>query len=272
VRAVRTLEVESGGQTTRAEGPAPVPRVADLTSIGRPGAAEKCVRAVQDETGRVVQTFMAVLSRRQHAIDGFDLAQPQTLFFALRFLFYMGLISTLLHLPALAAQGISLSSPSHALSFLTDEILEKLALCLALHVAMRSVGGKAELRESVCAVCFLCAFQPLIAVSLIPGHLLTGTLLSQTADGFDLLKGASAVGAQATAWQMTTLGISFAISGVLWVVFFVALFKASRTLHRLGWLRAATALVMGTAAWLVIQAVLLYPFEANMYKGFTRHA
>jgi hypothetical protein len=269
VQAVRGLERQSAKPPSPADAsPGRAAAIPNSAPIGLPRAEGRVIDAIRDEAARVVQMFVNVLTKREKAFDGLVLSDARILSFALRFLVYMALVSLVLHLPAWAAQKISLNSPGPVLSFLTDDLMEKLMLCIILHVAMRSVGGTADLRESVCVFCFLCAFAPLIAVSLIPSQTLTGSLLRNSSSAGDFLERLSPARMGTAAGDLPVFAICFALSTVLWLIFFTALFKANRTLHRLGRVRAAAAFVTGAAAWMIIQFVLLYSFESATYKGF----
>jgi len=62
--------------------------------------------------------------------------------------------------------------------------------------------------------------------------------------------------------------LSFVAATVLWGVLLVAMAKALRTLHRLGWARALTAFAGGWLTYLLFLVFFYAPLVGMVYQAF----
>jgi TIR domain-containing protein len=222
----------------------------------------------------VITSWLALLTRRHRALDPLALERPETLWRAFKFLLLVMLVNEILRLPAAASAGLSYWNVAFIAALLAIDTAGWLALAMALHVAMRAVGGRATLQKSVVVLSYLSAWLPLIALSQAP---VWGLQLSVTKEMADAgwSPGAAAeivtrfvqhLGAFATA----RLLVSFVLATVLWVTLMASVFAALRTLHGLRTPPAAAAFVAGLALEVFFLAFVYAPVSGAIYAAFSR--
>jgi TIR domain-containing protein len=270
VSAVRAVQAERDGRSPgeAASGPALVTKETAAAPASRQspriGAA-----AVVDELRTVVMTFVDVFRKREETLAGFDLTDPGTLFFAFRFLIYLSVGVTILHVPAWSVSGIQAARPAFVLSIGVAQLLEQLAFCVVVYAAIRLFGGHVDARQFAGAFCLLAPYQLLADACLIPVQV--RSIAAQNTD-LDAFFGHTAVtGAQLSAVALAVLFVALASSIAFRIVFLVALFRTFRITTQVGVARSAMALVAGGLAWIVALLVLVQPFEANVYEALGRH-
>src|SRR5262249_54441010 len=222
--------------------------------------------------GRNAVTWLSLLTRRQLALDPLDLHKPEVLWRALRFLLYMVLLGEILRIPAAAREGQQYWRPGYLVSYAASNYVDWLAAAVLLHFAMRLAGGTAPVQASVAATCFLAAFLPVIGLSQIPVWGLNISVTQGTpalnwtpAQAVDQIQAfTSGLGVFGTIRVM----LSFVTATVLWGVLLVAMAKALRTLHRLGWARALTAFAGGWLAYLLFLVFFYAPLVGMVYPAF----
>ena len=268
--AVRTLQTRSNARRAAAERTQPISADAQpSTGVRRRLVPGIGVHSIVDELRAVTQTFWDIATKREAALAGLNLADSDTLFFAVRFLAYMSLVSVILHFPAWGAQGIRYAHPVFLLSALAEVLIEALALCVLLYAAIRTFGGKADLQQFFCAFCLLSTFQPMIDACLAPIY--ARSISVQTSDIERFLGQAAASANHISDGDLAVLLVAYLLSAGLTIVFVVALFRAFRVRDQLGIARASMAFVAGFAMWKVVVLVFSQPFEANLYTAFRQH-
>jgi len=222
--------------------------------------------------GRATASWLSLLTRRHRALDPLDLDKPSVLWRALRFLILMLAIGELLRLPAAAQAGIEYWNLGYAVAYVLAGCVEWLALGVALHLAMRAVGGRASLRKSVVVICFMAgAWLPLIALSQAP---VWGLNISVLRDMTDVGWNPATAGQKMTAFvnALGAYGVlrvvaSFLAATALWLILLTSVFAAFRTLHRLDRGCAVGAFVLGVAADLAFVGLVLGPLFGNVYHA-----
>jgi len=266
LQAVRDLQVDPASRWADGD------RALSSASLGErvvaPGGGRPAslIQTAVDELRTVVLTFVAVTVKRERALDDFDLDDPETLFFALRYLVYVSIVSSILHLPAWTAKAMHVGHPGFMLSVLAEDVMEKIGLCFVLYGVLRWLGGKGNLPAFVTAYCLLSTFQVMIAACLVPVHRFV--VASQAQDPEQLVRQGAAIAAQLSIWNAIVFLIAFAATTTLWIVFFAALFRATRATHEMGAIRTALSFALGIAAWIVVLFVFSQPFEAAMYSAY----
>ncbi|HJZ74702.1 MAG TPA: toll/interleukin-1 receptor domain-containing protein [Vicinamibacterales bacterium] len=269
LQAIQDLQVDPASRW--ADGDRALTRSSRGEGVAGPGSRRppSLIQAAVDEVRTVVLTFVAVIVKRERALDDFDLDDPETLFFALRYLVYVSIVASVLHLPAWTAKSLQVGHPGFMVSVLAEDVIEKIGLCFVLYGVLRWLGGKGNLPAFVTAYCLLSTFQAMIAACLVPVHRFV--VASQAQDPEELVKQGAAIAAQLSIWNAIVFLVSFAATTALWIVFFAALFRATRATHEMGAARTALSFALGIAAWIVVLFVFSQPFEAAMYSAYGPH-
>src|SRR5258708_16606145 len=91
-----------------------------------------------DQAKEVIITWFSVLTRGPNAFEQIDLEKSSTLFYALRFMLYMGFVDLLLHIPTVARFAVKnvFIEPVCVLA----PYLEHLVPAFALHRSMHLFG------------------------------------------------------------------------------------------------------------------------------------
>jgi hypothetical protein len=222
--------------------------------------------------GGLAASWLALLTRRHRALDPLALERPDMLRRAFGFLLLMMALDALLKLPVAASAGVD---AWHA-GFITAQVLTNavawLSLATALHLAMRAVGGRADLRRSLVVLCFLAAWLPLIALSQAP---VWGLHISLTRDmasaAWDPTQAADRMARFVDAlggFGTIRLLVSFVLATALWVTLLVSVFTALRTLHGLTRSAAAVGLGLGLVAEVLFLAFVYAPLMGSIYDAF----
>jgi TIR domain len=270
--AVGALQTEANGS----------PPADELTESGRPDRqpviegrqarqrpSRNGVQAIVDEPRAVFATFVAVTMKQEKALDDLDLTEWRTRFFAFRFLIYLCLVTDIIHIPAWSAQGIAFTHPAFMLAVLAQQLIEAMALCLALYASIKIFGAQAEPQRFVSAFCLLYAFQLMADIFLMPVQARSISL--QTPDVGQFIERVLAMSDQLKTADLPVLLAAGAASTALRIVFLAALFRAFRVTAQLGFAKTFMSFVLAVATCVVVAVVFSQPFEANLYKAFGSH-
>jgi hypothetical protein len=217
--------------------------------------------------------WMSIITRGHTALDPLALDKPETLWRALQFLVLMLAVVAVLHLPAVTIPGAAYVKLGYLLAYVAADYVQWLGAGLVLHVAMKTVGGRATFQKSLAAFCFLAAYLPLIAVAQIPVWGLNVAVVREAADlAWDPAQGAERMRAFAEglgAFGIARVVLSFLVATYLWWRFLAAVFRGFRALHRLSMPRALLGLGLGLSAMIVFVAVVVTPYFGTVYGKFT---
>lgn len=252
VDAVRTLIAPSNSSPAAAE----VTRATPTSAQSRKAeqiARGRGVHAIIDELRSVVTTFFAVAMRRERALSDFDLSDSKTTFFAFRFLLYVSLATAILHIPEWRAQGIRYADPAFMSLAVAIDLIEKIALCLALYAAIRLFKAEANPQQFFGAFCFFGTYLLMSDVFLVS---VQGARIDIRSVRIDHIG------------DLLTLLVAFMASIGLKFVLLLGLFKAFHVTHQLGVARARTSLAVAIALWIVSLLVVCKPFEDKLFKAF----
>jgi hypothetical protein len=284
-RGMKVFPVLVGGAVLPAAGELPAP----LAKLALRQAIELRPQRFEQDAGRLgdaldpirrrkglAALWLAVITRGHTAIDPLMLDRPETLWRALRFLFYMVLINTLMRLPAMAVPGDATRAAGFFVAYVAADYVEWLGLGFALHFAMRALGGAGTLQKSIATFCFLAAYVPLIAVAQVPMWGVTaeairaaGAVSWNPADALDRMRD---LAEGLPAFGFVRLFLSFALATYLWWRLFVNVLRAFRALHRLTSARALSGLALGIGAVLVFVALVVTPYFGTVYERFAAGA
>ena len=210
-----------------------------------------------DQAKEVIITWFSVLTRGPNAFEQMDLEKSSTLFYALRFMLYMSFVDVLLHLPAIAQFGAKNIFIEPV--WILETYLEYLVIGFVLYGSMKLFGGKGTLQACTTAYCFLTAYLPIMGVLMLPTHRL---IISNMADDVPIPVVSKKIYdqlSQLSVWEVVGLCLSFLLSTVVFVLFFVSVFRAFRRLHRLNAAPALLAFVLGLVGSVVVLIFFLGP-------------
>jgi len=233
------------------------------TSLRRPGSG---VHRIADELRDTITTFVTVALKREKALAGFDLGDSRTLFFAFRFLVYMSLVSAILHIPAWSAQGIRFSHPAFMPSVMAEALIEDIAMCFVLYLAIKTFGATADSQQFFCAFCLLSAYQLMSDVCLVPVQV--RAIAAQSPDVEQFVRRIVDMGDEVPIGDFLVLLIAGTASTGLRIAFVLGLFRAFHVTEQLGTRKAMMSLVLAIAMWSVSVLVFSQPFLANLYSAF----
>ena len=273
VEAVHALQAEASAPATgdeRTRPDSPGTRPVDEVRRAQQRSTRTGVPAIGDELRAVFATFVAVAMKQEKALEDLDLAESRTRFFAFRFLIYLCLASLIVHIPAWSAQGIQFAHPAFMLAILAEQLIEALALCLALYAAIRIFGGQADPQRFFSAFCLLYALQLMANIFLVPVQ--ARSISAQTSDVEQFVDQLLALSAQLSPGDLPVLVVAFVASTALQIVFLVSLYRAFHIIPQLGVARTLMSFVLAAATCVAIVLAFSHPFEANLYKAFGSHA
>jgi hypothetical protein len=229
----------------------------DITEI-----AEKFAKAKG-----IVITWFSVLTRGPGAFRQIELEKSSTLFYALKFMLYMAFVDFLLHIPSAAAKGGIKDMFIIEPLLLVETYLEYLATGLILYGSMKLFGGKGSLQACIAAYCFLTAYLPVVSVLMLPLQMFVFPGIARGNQIPQIVRSASAKLSQSSIWERSGFLLSFLLTTVVFVVFFVAVFRTFRMIHELKWARAVFAFVLGLVCSAVILAFFLEPFLTTILQA-----
>ena len=210
-----------------------------------------------DQAKEVIITWFSVLTRGPNAFEQIDLEKSSTLFYALRFMLYMSLVDFLLHIPVVAQFGIKNVFIEPV--WILETYLESLVTGFVLYGSMKLFGGKGTLQACTAAYCFLTAYLPIIGVLMLPAHRLIVSNMADNAQGPAVIGRVYDQLSRLSVWEIVGLCLSFVLSTVVFVLFFVSVFRAFRRLHKLNKPRALLAFVLGLVGSVVVLMFFLEP-------------
>lgn len=214
----------------------------------------------------VVRTWFSVITRGSNAFQRIDLENSSVLFYALKFMLYMALVDLLFHLPLAATAGGTGKAVGIQSLLLLETYLEYLILGFAMYGAMRLVGGKGSLQASIAAYCFLTAYLPIISVLMMPMRALIFPSMAQHPNLPTVLQQACPKLAHLSAWEATGFWLSFVLTTLVFVIFFVAIFRTFRMLHKLSSARALLGFLLGLISAAAILALFVEPFLTSIFQ------
>src|SRR5215472_4597068 len=218
-----------------------------------------------EDAKEVIITWFSVLTRGPNAFDRIDLESSSTLFYALRFVLYMSFVDFLLHIPSVAKFG--LKSVFIEPVWILETYLEYLFTALILHASMKLFGGKGTLQACVTAYCFLTAYLPIIGVLMLPTQKLIVPNMVGEAQVPEVIKGAADSLSRLSVWEIIGFILSFLLSTVMFVLFFVGVFRVFRMLHKLNKARALLAFVLGLAGTVIVLVFFLEPLLSPLWRS-----
>jgi len=218
-----------------------------------------------DKSKDIIITWFSVLTRGPNAFDKIDLESSATLVYALKFMFFMALVSLMIDLPLIARIGGSFLSGMAVPGVLVVEaVIEYLSVGLILYGSMKLVGGKGRLQSCIAAYCLLTAYMPIISFLMLPSRMVT---IPATLRGSNYIEAAKAVQLETLSiWNLSSIFLSFLLVTVVFVLFFKAIFQHFRALHQLSRKRAIFAFIGGLLASAVAMAVFLEPPLSLIYR------
>lgn len=196
-----------------------------------------------DQAKEVIITWFSVLTRGPNAFEQIDLEKSSTLFYALRFMLYMSFVDVLLHLPAIAQFGAKNIFIEPV--WILETYLEYLVIGFVLYGSMKLFGGKGTLQACTTAYCFLTAYLPIMGVLMLPIPVVSKKIYDQLS--------------QLSVREVVGLCLSFLLSTVVFVLFFVGVFRAFRRLHRLNAAPALLAFALGLVGSVVVLIFFVGP-------------
>ena len=244
VNAVRTLLTPSGGRTEVGDSPQP-------TSPGQPSPAVH-PGAGQPPSG--IQTFIAGAMKREKALADVDLSEPRTLGLAFTILISVSLATAILHIPAWNEQGIHYGNPAFIPLATAYELIEPIAFCLLLHLAIRMFGATADALQFFSAFCLLGAYWLMSNIAQAP--VWVRTIAFHRGGGLDSLP----IG------DLAVIAAGSAAAYAFKIVLARSLFRAFHITEQLGAIRAALSFVTGIALWILSAWVISKPLEDSLYK------
>jgi len=265
VRSLHARSVAAADKLSAEPAVSSIPSGTRARSTRRLGASD---RPITDELGNTITTFVTVALKREKALAGFDLADSRTLFFGFRFLLYVSLASALLHIPAWSAQHIDFIHPAFMPSVVAEALIEQIALCFVLYLAITLFGATVDPQQLFCGFCLLSAYQLMSDVCLVPVQV--RAIAAQNPDVEQFLQRIVAMGDQAPLGDLLVLLVAGTASVGLRIVPVLALFKAFHVTDQIGRRRAALSLVVAIALWSVSVFVFSQPFLATLYSTY-RH-
>ncbi len=158
VNAVRTLLTPSGGP-------------ADMGDNAQPASCREPSPAVHTTAGEppsVIQTFIAGAMKQEKALADVNLSEPRTLGSAFTILVCMSLATAILHIPAWNEKGIHYGNPAFIPLATAGDLIEPIAFCLLLYLAIRMFGGTADALQFFSAFCLLGAYWLMSNIALAP--------------------------------------------------------------------------------------------------------
>ena len=225
-------------------------------SNGLAAAGRADVHTVAGEPRSVIETFVAGAMRREKALADLNLSDSRTLRLAFTILVCVSLVTAILHIPAWGAQGIRFGNPAFLPLAATDELIEQIAFCLLLYLAIRMFGGTADPRQFFSAFGSLGAYLLMSNLFLVPVEVRTIAVIR---------------GAKVDELPIGDLAV-IAAGGAAWfafrIVFAVSLFRAFHITEQLGAAKSAMSFVTAIGMWILSVLVFSKPFETNLYKAF----
>lgn len=219
----------------------------------------------------IILTWFSVLTRGRKAFEKLDLEKSSTLIYALKFMFLMVFVDLIVNLPLAARIGGSTLIVVAIPSFLVAEAyIEYLTIAFVLHGSMKLVGGKGRLQSCIAAYCFLTAYLPLIGVLMLPERMITVPAMLDSSNYIAAVYQSRDRWNQLSTWDRSGVALSFLLATAVFVMFFTAVFRIFRALHRLSWARAMLAFVGGLVASAVIMSMFLEPPLSTLFRALAR--
>jgi len=232
---------------------------------------KKTLGTIFEKGKNIVVTWFSVLARGPNAFEKVDLQDSSTLIYALRFMFFMALVSLAIDLPLVAKIGGSfLAASSIPCALVIEAYLEYLITGLILYGSIKLVGGKGGLQASIAAYCFLTAYLPLMSFFMLPVRRLTIPAISQGSNYTNAVSKLFEEASHLSTWDLSSLVLSFLLTTVVLVLFFRAVFNIFRAIHQLSRARALLGFVGGLIGWAVIMSMFLEPALSATLRALAR--
>jgi hypothetical protein len=215
----------------------------------------------------VVRTWFSVITRGSQAFQRIDLENSSVLFYSLKFMLYVAFVDLLLHIPLAAAARSTGKAVSIQSLLLLETYLEFLILGFALYGAMRLVGGKGSLQASIAAYCLLTAYLPIISVLMMPMRALIFPGMERHPDLPTVIQEAGPNLSHLSLWEATGFWLSFVLTTLVFVIFFVAIFRTFRMIHELSNARALLGFLLGLISASAILALFVEPFLTSILQS-----
>lgn len=191
----------------------------------------------------VIITWFSVLARGPDAFSRINLESTSTLYYSLRFTLYMTFVSFLLHIPAIAKfdlKNLALIQPV----WIAETYIEYLAPGLILYGSMKLFGGEASFQTCISAYCLLTAYLPIIAVFMLPSEIFVIRVMRSTPAYPKAIQILAEQMTLLSAWERLGLYLSVLLSTVTFIIYFAAVFRPFRLVHKLNKARALSAFIL----------------------------
>ncbi|HEV2493238.1 MAG TPA: hypothetical protein VG204_09230 [Terriglobia bacterium] len=225
-------------------------------------------KAIFEGAKDIIITWFSVLTRGASALRGFDLETNTTLLYALRFMVYMAFVSTIVDLPFMTGAAAKGEDKMFVVAAVVEEYLECLPIALILHGCMKLFGGRGRLQSCIAGYCFLTAYLPIIAVLMLPEKRVTVPAITQGSNYPTVVKQLSIALGSLSTWDRYMFWFSYVATTVVFVVFFIGVFRCFRALHKLSRRRAVVAFIVGLLCSAVFLMGFEEPFLSAVYHAF----
>jgi hypothetical protein len=229
------------------------------------GFAWSSIKGIFEQSRDIIITWFSVMTRGPNAFEKIHLESSATLVYALKFMFFMAIVSLIINLPLAARIGGSfLTGMAVPGALVVEAVVEYVTVGLILYGSMKLVGGKGKLQSGIAAYCFLTAYMPIISFLMLPSRMVT---IPATLQGSNYIEAVTAVQLETLSiWNLASVLLSFLLVTVVFVLFFKAIFQHFRALHQLSKTRALVAFIGGLFVSAVAMAVFLEPSLSLIYQ------
>jgi hypothetical protein len=244
VNAVRTLLTPSGGRAEVGDNPQPA----------SPGQPSPAFHPTAGQSPGGIYTFIAGAMKREKALADVDLSEPRTLGLAFTILISVSLATAILHIPAWNEQGIHYGNPAFIPLATAFDLIEPIAFCLLLHLAIRMFGAAADALQFFNAFCLLGAYW--LMSNIVQAPVWVRAIAFHRGVPLDSLP----IG------DLAVIAAGSAAAFAFKIVLARSLFKAFHITEQLGAIRAALSFLTGIAMWILTAWVISKPLEDSLYK------
>ena len=209
-----------------------------------------------------VTSCYSIVSKGKVAFESVDLRSTTTLTYAIRFMVYVAVISFVLEVPIAALVGLPYYKPAYVATNLTLILILWLSYAMVLHLSMKSLGGQAQLIQSMSIFCFLTAyFIPIMVVQWPLQKYLIPAIKESASIQPDWLPELSAV-------ELVSIYTLALIQTFLFLYFLVIAFRVLRYVHKLSMTRALAGFMLGIIGMVLIVFLISLPMHHTIYNAF----
>jgi hypothetical protein len=225
-------------------------------------------KTIFDETKDVIITWFGVVSKGPSAFAMLDLGSNSVLLFALRFLFYVALVSFAVSIPSAAANGVKYEDKMFIGVSIAAIYAEYLSVALIIYGTMKLFGGKAPVQACIAGYSFLTAYLPIVAVLRLPSVAIIDAAIKAGTDYPDITRRGFAIFVPLSPWDRAVFVLAAILSVGVSVFFLINVYRCFRKLHRLSNGRAMLAFALGLFAALLFTMAFIMPFDGAICRAF----